>query len=72
MITYHDNITMPLIYKIYMNYLHNAGKNQNYVKRLPLVSTKRSHILNPLSASVASDLLCKLIDWFLYEGNSGT
>ena len=55
-----------------MNYLHNAGANQNYVKRLPLVFTKRSHILNPLSASVASDLLCKLIDWFLYEGNSGT
>ena len=33
---------------------------------------------NLLSASVASyrnqssDLLCKSIDWFLYEGNTGT
>ena len=31
--------------------------------------------INPLSASVARnqsiDLLCKSIDWFLYEGNTG-
>ena len=34
--------------------------------------------LNPLSVSVPSyrnqsvDLLCKSIDWFLYDGNTGT
>ena len=27
------------------------------------------NLLNPLSAS---DLQCKSIDWFLYEGNTGT
>ena len=36
------------------------------------------NVLNPLGASVASyrnqsiDLLCKSIEWFLYEGNNGT
>ena len=33
---------------------------------------ERPKLLNPLSASVALDLHSKSVDWFLYEGNTGT
>ena len=38
----------------------------------------KQQVINPLNASVASygnqssDLLSKSVDWFLYEGNTGT
>ena len=31
-----------------------------------------AHLINPLRASVALNLLCRSIDWFLYKGNTGT
>ena len=43
---------------------------------MQIKSIKNWENINPLSTSVALiqsiDLFCKSIDWFLYEGNTGT
>ena len=58
----------------------NSDINENYVERCYLSCDRivRKNYINPLSATLPSyrkesiDLHSKSIDWFLYEGNTGT
>ena len=62
----------------YYYFLAFATESSNWFPQVTLFIAENlllfcNWLISPLSASVALiDLLCKSVDWFLYEGNAGT